>query len=252
MAFRVAPERGKSALKPRLEEKGIGFLYPFIKDVKNIEALSRGLYGKMMLSELGVMAAEGNTNEISMRRNALAGFEALSGLHNSFMEKYAQYSNMKNKLERFANAFYDMAKENKLVYQAASSSVLKCINESRMDCDISTFLAMQLASEVGITLKAVSIPPQVNGGIGHIACVQIDEPNGTRKFFDVFLCLVNQTLDGKYDAQRLKGVILKNALCSENVFESRYPKFTIIESGEELNTREHILDLDMQIKKLMK
>lgn len=250
MIFQIRVQK-KTGLQAELQEDGTGFLYPAIKGIRNIEKLTGGIYGKIMLAELGLMAAEGKTSKEEVTRLAKDGFEAFGKVHDSFVNIYESNAGERDMLARVASAFYDTAIGNGLVYLEGSESCLQSMISGKMDCDIASDLVIQLGGEVGVRLNGVNIPAQEEGKPGHFACVQINPISAQKRFLDAFLLVAHKEYEGT-DARKLKDAVLKACLHQKNDFDVMYPDYEIIKDEEELNPGKNMLDIELHMKDMKK
>ncbi|MFA5929350.1 MAG: hypothetical protein WC861_00540 [Candidatus Micrarchaeia archaeon] len=168
------------ALEPQLKAQLASFNLEYLilgkdpkrnlQNVPEILKLVNGDFGQNILAGLALLRLDGKKDD-AIREMAIAAFTKFSTVRNDFLSKYNELrkkygiNSQMSEIDIVGEAFaYSMGK-NKIRYLEETNSA-QGMAGNHLDCDLSSYMFMQLGKEVGLSLTAVTLPsPGLSSGL---------------------------------------------------------------------------------------
>jgi len=166
-----------SALDSKLAQFDLQFLKNDLQKIPDIQTLAGGVFGTSLLAGLAMLRLEGRTDPY-LRNVAIIVFSKFSAIRKDFIQKYDELSKKKDftmvnftNLQIAAEAFYYAMGKAKITHNPENNSARGLAN-NKIDCDISTYLFIQLGREKGLELVKVGLRDP-NSEPGHVVAAEM-------------------------------------------------------------------------------
>jgi len=181
MAFKTA--QAETQLDKNLKEFGLEFLAPKLKGINDIGRLSSGLAGRTILAELGNARLQGEKNDAEIAKTGIAAFQKLSDVRKDFNAKFTELSGQKGITTLQASALaFRHANEVNAVSALEGASLSEGLSKGIIDCDLSSYIFIQLGREKGLDLIGASLmDPDPKKRWGHY--VAVSRKKGKPEFY---------------------------------------------------------------------